>query len=318
MARPNLISSEEWLRIHGLKTKKLTLSQILSQIGFPHQEDYVSSIGKTVASRYANGLFCRFCKAEDGTVYRLIAKTEFICPFMKHLNDAAECLQKRMNWLTSGSRQIFGVILDKCITIVLDFGSLDEEEFSLCQDALVMVIEEQVAHLTRFNLIRAAQIMTKWQCESVFAGEEFINSAIRWIKELVCKSPVAHNSAINALHEAQRDNSIAAIYYFVVGDVLEESKQLLLHSVTESSHPIHTVSFNARGEDTITFLKELSTSTREMTCVLLSGESMTDFIVKNSVGSKKRNPIPFMNHLLCVKHCAVWWVYKEKINKNYL
>ncbi|XP_027712452.1 von Willebrand factor A domain-containing protein 3B [Vombatus ursinus] len=262
LARPNLISSEEWLRIHGLKTKKLTLSQILSQIGFPHQEDYVSSIGKTVASRYANGLFCRFCKAEDGTVYRLIAKTEFICPFMKHLNDAAECLQKRMNWLTSGSRQIFGVILDKCITIVLDFGSLDEEEFSLCQDALVMVIEEQVAHLTRFNLIRAAQIMTKWQCESVFAGEEFINSAIRWIKELVCKSPVAHNSAINALHEAQRDNSIAAIYYFVVGDVLEESKQLLLHSVTESSHPIHTVSFNARGEDTITFLKELSTSTR--------------------------------------------------------
>ncbi|XP_036600055.1 von Willebrand factor A domain-containing protein 3B [Trichosurus vulpecula] len=258
----NLISSKEWLRIHGLKSKKLTLSQILPQVGFPHQEDYVSSIGRTVASRYANGLFRQFCKAEDGTVYRLTAKTEVIYSFVKHLSDAVECLKQRMSWLTSGSRQIFGVILEKCITIVLDFGSLDDEEFSLCQDALTMVIEEQVAHLTRFNLIRAAQIMTKWQYESVFASEDFINSAIKWIKKLVCKSPVAHNSAINALREAKRDDSVAAIYYFVVGDVLEKSKQLLLHSATESSHPIHTVSFNARGEDTINFLKELSTSTR--------------------------------------------------------
>ncbi|XP_043853027.1 von Willebrand factor A domain-containing protein 3B [Dromiciops gliroides] len=260
--RHNLISSEEWLRIHGLKTKKLTLSQILSQVGFPHQEDYVSSIGRIVASRYANGLFRQFCKAEDGTVYRLTAKTELIYPFVKHLSDAVGCFKQRMNWLTSGSRQIFGVILDKCITIVLDFGSLDDEEFSLCQDALVMVIEEQVAHLTRFNLIRAAQIMTKWQYESVFASEDYINSALKWIKSLVCKSPVAYNSGINALHEAKRDDSVAAIYYFVVGDVLEKSKQLLLHSAAESSHPIHTVSFNARGEDTINFLKELSTSTR--------------------------------------------------------
>ncbi|XP_072470695.1 von Willebrand factor A domain-containing protein 3B [Notamacropus eugenii] len=260
--RHNLISSKEWLRIHGLKAKKLTLSQILSQIGFPHQEDYVYSLGRTVASRYANGLFRQICKAEDGTVYRLTAKTELIYPFVKHLRDAVECLKQRMNWLTSGSRQIFGVILDKCISIILDFGSLDEEEFSLCQDALIMVIEEQVAHLTRFNLIRAAQIITKWQYESVFASEDFINSAIKWIKKLVCKSPVAHNSAINALHEAKRDDSVAAIYYFVVGDVLEKSKQLLLHSATESSHPIHTVSFNARGEDTINFLKQLSTSTR--------------------------------------------------------
>ncbi|XP_068929159.1 von Willebrand factor A domain-containing protein 3B [Petaurus breviceps papuanus] len=258
----NLISSKEWLRIHGLKIKKLTLSQILPQIGFPHQEDYVSSIGRTVASRYANGLFRQFCKAEDGTVYRLTAKTELIYPFVKHLRDAVECLKQRMNWLTSGSRQIFGVILDKCITIVLDFGSLDDEEFSLCQDALIMVMEEQVTHVTRFNLIRAAQIMTKWQCESVFTSEDFINSAVKWIKKLVCKCPVAHNSAINALTEAKRDDSVAAIYYFVVGDVLEKSKQLLLHSAAESSHPIHTVSFNARGEDTINFLKELSTSTR--------------------------------------------------------
>lgn len=33
-----LVSSSEWLQFHGLKRKKLTLSQILSQIGFQHRK----------------------------------------------------------------------------------------------------------------------------------------------------------------------------------------------------------------------------------------------------------------------------------------
>uniref|UniRef100_A0A8C6FGF1 Uncharacterized protein n=1 Tax=Moschus moschiferus TaxID=68415 RepID=A0A8C6FGF1_MOSMO len=67
--KQSLISSEEWLQLHGLKSNKLTLKQILSQIGFPHCEDYVMSLGRLVASRYANGLFPRIYTMEDGRVY---------------------------------------------------------------------------------------------------------------------------------------------------------------------------------------------------------------------------------------------------------
>ncbi|KAK2093200.1 hypothetical protein P7K49_029729 [Saguinus oedipus] len=52
-----------------------------------------------------------------------------------------------------------------------------------------------------------------------------------------------------------------SIYYFVVGDVPEESKELLLQSALEIPYPVHTVSFNARGEGTIAFLKDLSAKT---------------------------------------------------------
>ncbi|KAF6107079.1 von Willebrand factor A domain containing 3B [Phyllostomus discolor] len=69
VAKQSLISSEQWLQLHGLKSKKLTLKQILSQIGFPHCEDYVASLGRFVASRYAEGLFPQVCRAEDGTAY---------------------------------------------------------------------------------------------------------------------------------------------------------------------------------------------------------------------------------------------------------
>ncbi|XP_044525229.1 von Willebrand factor A domain-containing protein 3B [Gracilinanus agilis] len=248
----NLISSEEWLRIHGLKTKKLTLSHILSQIGFPHQEDYVCSIGKIVASRYADGLFRQFCKAEDGTIYRVTAKTELIYPYVIYLNDAVECFKERMNWLTSGSRQIFGVILEQCITIVLDFGSLDEEEFSLCQDALVMVIDEQVAQLTKFNLIQydaSSSRGASWM--DIGAGSQ----RSRYSLLTVClRAGFYFFVSVSSL--------VVAIYYFLVGNVLEDSKKSLLHSATESSHPIHTVSFNAQGEDTIIFLKKLSSSSK--------------------------------------------------------
>uniref|UniRef100_A0A8C0GAX2 Uncharacterized protein n=1 Tax=Chelonoidis abingdonii TaxID=106734 RepID=A0A8C0GAX2_CHEAB len=68
-----LISSSQWLQRHGLKRNKLSLSQILSQIGFQHREDYVSTLGKFVASRYADGLFPQYLRAQDGRVYNVSA-----------------------------------------------------------------------------------------------------------------------------------------------------------------------------------------------------------------------------------------------------
>lgn len=73
---------------------------------------------------------------------------------MEHLKQVVESYEQRINWLTSRSRQVFGVILEQCITIVLDLGDMWEEELSLCQDALTMVLEEQVALIAKFNIIR--------------------------------------------------------------------------------------------------------------------------------------------------------------------
>lgn len=43
LAEQSLLSSEKWLQLHGLKSNKLTLKQILSQIGFPHCEGKVQT-----------------------------------------------------------------------------------------------------------------------------------------------------------------------------------------------------------------------------------------------------------------------------------
>ncbi|XP_011825065.1 PREDICTED: von Willebrand factor A domain-containing protein 3B [Mandrillus leucophaeus] len=258
LAEQGLISSERWLQLHGLKSNKLTLKQILSQIGFPHCEDYVASLGRLVASRYADGLFPRFYRAEDGRVYNLTAKSELIYQFVEHLTQAVESYKQRMDWLTSKSRQIFGVILEQCITIVLDLGCIRERELDLCREALTMVLQEQVAHITKFNIIRASQEPVKWQENATPVTKQSIAAAISWVETLTDELTASEAGCLDALLEAGKDKTIESMYYFVVGDVPEESKELLLQRALEIPYPVYTVSFNARREDTVAFLKDLS------------------------------------------------------------
>ncbi|XP_077771257.1 von Willebrand factor A domain-containing protein 3B isoform X8 [Canis aureus] len=166
-----------------------------------------------------------------------------------------------MDWLTSRSRQIFGVILEQCITIVLDFGGMLEEELNLCQDALIMVLREQVAHIAKFNIIWISQEPVKWQENAAPVTEQSIAAAISWVEKLPFELAVSQASRLDVLLEAGKDKTIESIYYFVVGDVPEQTKGLLLQRALEIPCPVCTVSFNARGEGTIAFLKDLSAKT---------------------------------------------------------
>ncbi|XP_045443207.1 von Willebrand factor A domain-containing protein 3B [Pipistrellus kuhlii] len=301
VAKQSLISSEEWLQLHGLKSNKLNLKQILSQIGFPHCEDYVTSLGRFVASRYANGLFPRVYRAEDGTAYNLTAKSELIYQFVEHLKQAVERCEQRINWLTSKSRQIFGVILEQGITMVLDFGDMREEELSLCQEALIMVLEEQVAHIAKFNIIWASGEPVKWQENAAPVTEQSVAAAISWLEKLTFEQAPSQASRLDALQEAGKDRTIESVYYVVVGDIPEGSKQLLLQRVLEMPCPVCTVSFNARGEGTVAFLKDLSAKARgrfhafaERTeCVEFPASSLKDgdsVVTRNSRKLKGKPP----------------------------
>lgn len=73
---------------------------------------------------------------------------------MDCLKGAIELYKQRIEWLTSESRQIFGVIQEQCIIIVLDFGTASPAEFDVCRDAICMVLVEQVTQIAKFNLIR--------------------------------------------------------------------------------------------------------------------------------------------------------------------
>ncbi|KFQ80705.1 von Willebrand factor A domain-containing protein 3B, partial [Phaethon lepturus] len=205
-----LVSSSKWLHLHGLKRKKLSLSQILSQIGFQRRKDYVTTLGKLVASQYADGLFPQYKRTQDGCVYNLTAKKELILHFVDCLMRAVELYKQRMEWLTSESRQIFGVIQEQCIVIVLDFGTAAPTEFDLCRDALSMVLVEQVTQIAKFNLIRAAQDLMKWQQKSTLVSEHTVKSAVTWLWKLDHMTAASHTSSAEALLEAMTDEAVSS------------------------------------------------------------------------------------------------------------
>ena len=52
------------------------------------------------------------------------------------------------------SRRIFGVIEEKCISIVLDVQSENEAEFDMYIQSLIQAIKEQIMFISKLNLIR--------------------------------------------------------------------------------------------------------------------------------------------------------------------
>ncbi|XP_053163819.1 von Willebrand factor A domain-containing protein 3B isoform X2 [Hemicordylus capensis] len=290
-----LISSTKWLHLHGLKRNKLSLSQILSQIGFQHREDYVSILGKLVASRYANGLYRQYMTPQDGKLYNLTAKKDLLLHFVDCLTGMIGLYKQRMEWLTTESRQIFGVIQEQSITVVLDFGAPSREEFDLCQEALSMVFTQQVTQIARFNVIQAAQDLVKWQEKTVPVTEHSIQAALEWLWTLDLMPAVCLTAPTEALLEALFDETTEAVYYFVVGDTPECMKHLLLQKLSRSPFPVHTVSFNAQEEETIAFLKELSHLTTGRFHAFLERKDYLDMVGTSINQDKEERSLPTQN-----------------------
>lgn len=85
---------------------------------------------------------------------QLTASREQLSQFVASLTRRMKLYKQRLDWLTSGSRQMFGVIQEHSVALVLDFGSVSKAQFDLCCDVLCAVLREQVAHIATFHLIR--------------------------------------------------------------------------------------------------------------------------------------------------------------------
>ncbi|XP_030646945.1 von Willebrand factor A domain-containing protein 3B-like [Chanos chanos] len=251
-----LVSSHDWLREHGLKQSKLSFTQILMQISFRHNEDYVHSLGKLVSSQYAEGLFPQFMK--DGVVYNLTASPSHLEELCVRLEHEAELLRHRLDWLTSGSRQLFGVVLERVVTLVLDFGERPSRaQFQLCLHSLVKLIQEQFSQIDQFNMIRSGRCVEMWRDRAAVVTDDNLRSAVDWLLPLQQEAS-SQTTTASAVLRAMEDARVEAVYLFAAGDFRDNIADLFRSRLVGNVCPVHTLSFNARRETTITALKALS------------------------------------------------------------
>jgi hypothetical protein len=65
-----LITMDAWLGKYGLARNKLTFQDVLSMCGFRKVQDYETLFDKTIASKYAKGVFLQTTN-EQGKIYNV-------------------------------------------------------------------------------------------------------------------------------------------------------------------------------------------------------------------------------------------------------
>lgn len=89
------------------------------------------------------------------------------------LTQAIHLFNRRLEWLTTESRRLFGVVEEKAITIVLDIRNMSPQQFDQYRIALETIIYEQLTQISKFNLIRLVLIKHEKELQ-LFLFDKFI------------------------------------------------------------------------------------------------------------------------------------------------
>ncbi|MBN3311555.1 VWA3A protein, partial [Atractosteus spatula] len=105
-------TSADWLKSNGLKAKKLSLYQVLAPNAYSLLEEFVPVLRKTVTSTLHEKAMVQF-EWHDGTVKNVHVDPPLLYNYQKQLAGAVLMLERRVEWLTTGSRQIWGNVCEQ-------------------------------------------------------------------------------------------------------------------------------------------------------------------------------------------------------------
>ncbi|KAF4073638.1 hypothetical protein AMELA_G00245640 [Ameiurus melas] len=132
-------TSEEWLERRSLESCGLTLSHLLSQCS-------------TAAVSYR----------ED----QVEIESESLADFQMQLYQAIEMYHRRIQWLTRGSRKIFGVVTGSRLGVLIDSSdmSCSEERFSELQRHLLLLVQEQLCLKKQLHFLSiGTEVSSLWE-----------------------------------------------------------------------------------------------------------------------------------------------------------
>lgn len=105
-------TSAEWLKVNGLRAKKLNLYQVLAPNAFSPVEEFVPILQKTVSSTIHEKAMVQF-EWHDGTMKNIHVDVPFLFEYQKQLNRVMRMYERRIEWLSLASRRIWGTVCEK-------------------------------------------------------------------------------------------------------------------------------------------------------------------------------------------------------------
>ncbi|XP_048189023.1 von Willebrand factor A domain-containing protein 3A [Perognathus longimembris pacificus] len=218
---PNLDkTSAEWLKVNGLKAKKLSLYQVLAPNAFSPVEEFVPVLQKAVSSTIHQKAMVQF-EWHDGTVKNIHVDPPFLYEYQKQLGRVVRIYERRVEWLSLASRRIWGTLCEKRVVILLDVSVTNSMYIIHIQHSLRLLLEEQLSNKDCFNLIAFGSTIESWRPEMVPVNHSNLQSAWRWALGLRCHGSRNVLSALRKAMEVDfKDKEIhqsQGIYLFTGG-----------------------------------------------------------------------------------------------------
>ncbi|CAF1294902.1 unnamed protein product [Adineta ricciae] len=261
----NQFKSSEWLQRYGLKSQKLTFDQILQRIGFKRVEKYDPVVGKTITAKYAGNLYNEV-QHDNGDRYVLTCRPEKLREYLQRLETLLHLLRKRLAFLNSGSRRLFGIISEPSVCLICDCKTFDYRLFNQFQSAISSLLKEQITKIKKFNIIWVSNDNEQFREQPVDVTSSNIDKALDWICDRKCSRTKASVSATCEAVLKAFKNDVESFYLISEGDSSDYAREMLRDNIVktrlslESPKSLNVVSLFCHNNDTQTFLRSIAQS----------------------------------------------------------
>ncbi|XP_068002901.1 von Willebrand factor A domain-containing protein 3A [Melanerpes formicivorus] len=240
--REEICSSKEWLTKYSIKKLQLELARLVFGPSCTHQNRTVESLHKKVAAKYC----AIFPSVEiNGVVKHLQIQSKELEIYTQQLEKVLQRYVQRIQWLLSGSRRLFGTILEANVCLMIDTsGSMDPYLPCVTKELASLIWEQLRKNNVRFNLLRFAETTESWKEHLVEATDETCHDAVQWVSSFQ-----AHGNTciLMALQKALSFQGVEALYVLTDGKP-DTSCSLILKEIErlrkKQDIKIHTISFS--------------------------------------------------------------------------
>ncbi|XP_053220927.1 von Willebrand factor A domain-containing protein 3A isoform X1 [Podarcis raffonei] len=179
-------TSAEWLKTNGLKARKLSLYQVLAPNAFSPVEEFVPVLRKMVSSTLHEKAMTQF-EWHDGTIKNIHVDPPILYDYQKRLGRLVRMYERRVDWLSTASRSIWGTVCEKRIVILIDVSKTNAMYIIHIQHSLRLLLEEQMSSKDFFNIIAFGNDVKAWQAEMVPSHLDNLQRAWNWVLTLQCE-----------------------------------------------------------------------------------------------------------------------------------
>ncbi|CAD5118449.1 DgyrCDS7156 [Dimorphilus gyrociliatus] len=240
-------TGRSWLSKHSLKRLKIDLDSLLHSAPDCKHKRHLNAKSRT-CSIFPSVTY-------KGTVRHLQLLPNDLDDYIRKVDKAIKSYARRMQWLLSSSRRIFGVICEKNIVILLDTsGSMIQYVEHLKQAVAALIWEQLARYRINFTIKTFDDEIQTFRSQITSASSENCELAAKWLSGITAKGNTCTLEALEDAYNLKPDS----IILLSDGKPDTSTNKIFDFIKLHEKIPIHTVSFACEDDGANHFLNELS------------------------------------------------------------